>query len=102
MNTLALQPFRLHTSLMSSITLKNIPKHLHAAYKRRAARHARSLQSEILHTLNESLASAVSGEQEPPLSAEEVAGIVKSGRHGVTLGEMDAAVGQMFREEWKR
>jgi plasmid stability protein len=87
---------------MSSITLKNIPKHLHTAYKRRAARHARSLQSEILYTLSESLASSVSGEEEPRLSTEEVAGIVKPARQEVTLGEMDAAVNEMFREEWRK
>ena len=88
---------------MSSITLKNIPKHLHTAYKRRAAQHARSLQSEILHTLNESLASGGGAEErDSPLSVEDVAGIVKPSSQGVSLGDMDRAVAEMFREEWKR
>lgn len=88
---------------MASITLKNIPKHLHAAYKRRAAGHARSLQSEILHTLNEALASAGSPEaQEPSLCADEVAGMIKPFRRGVSLKEMDAAVSERFRKKWTR
>lgn len=83
---------------MSSITLKNIPEHLHLTYKRRAKRHARSLQAEILHTLGQS----VGGEaDEVPLSVDDVAGSIKPGAPQVSLEEMDRAVDAMFRREWK-
>ncbi|MFP4166668.1 MAG: FitA-like ribbon-helix-helix domain-containing protein [Opitutales bacterium] len=36
---------------MKSITLKNVPDGLHRAYRERAQRHARSLNREILQTL---------------------------------------------------
>jgi plasmid stability protein len=84
---------------MPSITLKNIPEHLHLTYKRRAKRHARSLQAEILHTLGQ---SAGAGADEASLSVDDVAGSIKPGKPQVSLEEMDRAVEAMFRREWKR
>lgn len=84
---------------MSSITLKNIPRHLHMAYKRRAKQHARSLQAEILHTLDQSIGEDPEDEQ---LDVDEVAGILMPERHGVTLADMDQAVDEMFRGQWRK
>jgi plasmid stability protein len=77
---------------MASITLKNIPEHLHLTYKRRAKRHARSLQAEILYTLGQS-ADVV--REEPPVSVEDVAGCIKSAKAHVSLQEMNPAVDAM-------
>ncbi len=83
---------------MPSITLKNIPEHLHLAYKRRAKQHARSLQAEILHTLGQSVDETVDNRV---LSVEEVAGCIEPAKSQVTLEEMDSAVDVMFRQQWK-
>lgn len=83
---------------MASITLKNIPETLHATYKRRAKAHSRSLQAEILRTL----ASSASMEPAPdPLSPDEVAGMLKPRRKGVTLAEMNQAINQSLRDAWR-
>ena len=84
---------------MASITLKNIPEHLHLAYKRRARQHARSLQAEILYTLGQS-ADVV--REEPSVSVDDVAGCIKPVNRHVSLREMNPAVDAMFRNEWKR
>lgn len=84
---------------MSSITLKNIPRHLHLAYKRRAKKHSRSLQAEILHTLDLSVGE---DPEEGSTDVDEVAGILKPKKHGVTLDDMDRAVDDMFREQWHK
>ena len=84
---------------MASITLKNIPEHLHLAYKRRARQHARSLQAEILYTLGQ---SAEVAREEPLVSVDEVAGCIKPVKSHVPAQEMDRAVDGMFRDEWKR
>ena len=84
---------------MASITIKNIPEHLHLTYKLRAKQHARSLQAEILYTLGQS-ADVV--QEEPPVSIDDVAGCIKPVRPHVSLQEMTPAVDVMFREEWKR
>ncbi len=84
---------------MPSITLKNIPEHLHLTYKRRAKRHARSLQAEILHTLDQSAGSAL---ETHPLSVEEVAGCIQPKKRQASLAEMDRAVNSMFQEKWTR
>ncbi|HKK17278.1 MAG TPA: hypothetical protein VJ952_01245 [Opitutales bacterium] len=94
-----MQPFWLHLLIMASITLKNIPEHLHLTYKRRARQHARSLQAEILHTLGE---SAEVLRKEPLVSVDEVAGCIKPGKPRASLSEMDRGVDAMFREQWKR
>ena len=74
---------------MASITLKNIPESLHSAYKRRAKAHSRSLQAEILRTL------ASSASLEPvadSISVNEVAGMLKPKRQGVTVSEMKKGI----------
>jgi plasmid stability protein len=85
--------------VMASITLKNIPEHLHLTYKRRAKQHARSLQAEILHTLGQATGVAT---EELELSVDDVAGCIKPVKRHASLQEMDRAVDAMFREEWKR
>ncbi|TVP81688.1 MAG: hypothetical protein EA353_01320 [Puniceicoccaceae bacterium] len=84
---------------MASITLKNIPEHLHLTYKQRARRHARSLQAEILHALGESAGIAT---DEPALSVDDVAGSLIPRVPHASLEQMDRAVDAMFRGEWKR
>lgn len=84
---------------MPSITLKNIPEHLHLAYKRRAKQHARSLQAEILYTLGQ---SAEIAQEEPPVSVDDVAGCIKTVTPHASLQEMDRKVDALFREEWRR
>ena len=37
---------------MPTITLKNVPKNVHAALKQRAKRHKRSLNQEVIHCLD--------------------------------------------------
>ena len=96
---LDLQPFWLQVVGMSSITLKNIPEHLHLTYKQRARRHSRSLQAEILHTLGESANVAT---DEPSLSVDDVAGSIKPQKPHASLQEMDRSVDTMFRREWER
>lgn len=93
-----MQPFWLHLNNVPSITLKNIPEHLHLTYKRRAKRHARSLQAEILHTLGR---LADESADDPVLSVEEVAGMIKPAATQVSLDEMDRGVDAMFRRQWK-
>ena len=83
---------------MASITLKNIPEPLHCAYKRRAKAHSRSLQAEILRTLARSVAEPEGAEE---LAVEDVAGMLKPQRKGVTVREMDEAIDRSLRESWK-
>jgi plasmid stability protein len=83
---------------MASITLKNIPEHLHLTYKRRARQHARSLQAEILYTLGQ---SAEVVREEPQVSVDEVAGCIKPAKSHILVKEMHRGVDAMFREEWK-
>lgn len=83
---------------MASITLKNIPESLHATYKRRAKAHSRSLQAEILRTL----ASSASIEPMPdPLKPDQVAGMLKPRRKGISLAEMNQGIDQSFRDTWR-
>ena len=84
---------------MSSITLKNIPEHLHLTYKRRARQHARSLQAEILHTLGQ---FAGSEPDDTTATVEEVAGCIKlTTKRYVSLEAMNEAVDAKFRREWR-
>jgi len=83
---------------MASITLKNIPDSLHAAYKRRAKLHSRSLQEEILQTWDRAVSVAEEGYQ---LSVDEVAGMLKPGCKGVSVTEMDAGISRYLKESWK-
>ncbi len=83
---------------MASITLKNIPEHLHAIYKRRAAAHHRRLQAEIYRTL----ALHASGpEGNNSVSIDDVAGMLKPRRKGVRIEDMKPGVDRMFQESWK-
>ncbi len=83
---------------MASITLKNIPESLHSVYKRRAKAHSRSLQAEILRTL----ANSASLEPETDtLSMDQVAGMLKPQRKGVTVAEMDQGIAQSLRDSWR-
>lgn len=45
-------------TLMPSITIKDIPRHVHLRLKERARRNRRSLQQEILLTLEQSVTSS--------------------------------------------
>ena len=45
------------TNAMLTLTLKNIPAHLHASLKESAAKHRRSLNSEILTRLERDVAA---------------------------------------------
>lgn len=83
---------------MASITLKNIPESLHLAYKRRAKAHARSLQSEIIHTLAHGVTQQNEGEG---LKVEEVAGMLKPRIKGVTIQKMNERIDQALRKSWK-
>ncbi len=83
---------------MPSITLKNIPEPLHCVYKRRAKAHARSLQAEILHTLACNVSTADEANQ---LTVDDVAGMLKPQRKGVTIQQMDQGLEQSLRESWK-
>ena len=83
---------------MASITLKNIPDQLHAAYKRRAHANARSLQLEIIHTLSR---NANLPPETGAADIEAVAGMLKPGRKGVTVEDMREGVDQHFRKTWK-
>lgn len=94
-----MQPEWLHLYVMASITLKNIPEHLHLAYKRRAKQHARSLQAEILYTLGQSADGAW---EQPPVNIDDVAGCIKPAKRQVSPQEMNLAADVMFRNEWKR
>jgi plasmid stability protein len=49
--------WRNHNGCMASITLKSLPVSLHRALKTRAARHKRSLNSEVIATLENSVAA---------------------------------------------
>jgi plasmid stability protein len=83
---------------MASITLKNIPEPLHCAYKRRAKAHSRSLQAEILQTLARSVAAPDEAGQ---LEVEDVAGMLKPKRKGVTIQQMEKGIDQWLRKSWK-
>jgi plasmid stability protein len=83
---------------MASITLKNIPESLHSTYKRRAKAHSRSLQAEILRTLASSASLEPATES---LSVDDVAGMLKPRRRGVTIPEMNKGIDQSLRDSWK-
>ena len=82
---------------MPSITLKDIPVHLHETYKRRAKVHRRSLQAEILSTL---AAHASLPAEEATVSIAEVAGMLKPKRKGVGVEDMNRAVAELARKSW--
>ncbi|MFU8892157.1 MAG: FitA-like ribbon-helix-helix domain-containing protein [Luteolibacter sp.] len=83
---------------MASITLKNIPEPLHCVYKRRAKAHSRSLQAEILHTLAKHVATT---DEDAKLAVEDVVGMLKPQRKGVTIQQMHHGIDQSLRKSWK-
>lgn len=83
---------------MPSITLKDIPAHLHETYKRRAKAHRRSLQAEILSTL---ATHASLPADDSTVSIAEVAGMLRPERKGVSVQDMDKAVEELARKSWK-
>lgn len=84
---------------MASITLKKIPDRLHRDFKRRALANRRSLQAEIILTLEQSLGADVGADA---LDVGAVAGMLKPRRKGVSVDEMKTAVETEFRKQWKR
>jgi plasmid stability protein len=54
--------------LMPTITLRNLPPHLHERLKERAARHRRSINSELIHIIEQ----AVEGSSTPAQILERV------------------------------
>lgn len=93
--TLSSRTTRSHEAL---IGLKNIPEPLHSAYKRRAKAHSRSLQAEILQTLARGVAAP---HETDALAVDDVAGMLKPQRKGVTIREMNEAIDRSLRESWK-
>jgi plasmid stability protein len=83
---------------MASITLKNIPESLHCAYKRRAKANSRSLQSEILQILSSCVTMA---DDAGELAIDDVAGMLKPQRKGVTVPQMEEGINRSLRESWK-
>ena len=83
---------------MASITLKEIPERVHRDFKRRARANRRSLQAEIIRTLEDSLGKPGLGEE---LSVAEVAGMLKPKRKGVSVAGMHAAIERETKRQWK-
>lgn len=83
---------------MASITLKNIPEPIHSAYKRKAEVNLRSMQAEILLALAQGIDAT---DAAFCLNVDDVAGMLKPQRKGITVREMDDAINQSMRESWK-
>lgn len=94
------QPFWLSMVYdMASITLKKIPERLHRSYKARAIANRRSLQAEILRTLEQSLGQ---GDEGDAIEVSLVAGMLKPKRKGVTVEAMKTALDAAVIEQWNR
>ena len=63
---------------MPSLTIKNLPEHLYDRLKETAARHRRSLNSEVIHRLEASLGAA-------PLGVAELLDRARAVRERATL-----------------
>lgn len=83
---------------MASISLKNIPEHLHCTYKRRAKAHSRSLQAEVLFTFAQGVAMQ---DEVSQLAVADVAGMLKPQTKGVTISQMNKGIDQWLKESWK-
>lgn len=83
---------------MASITLKKLPEQLHRDFKQRALANRRSLQAEIIRTLEESVGRAEPGDY---LSVDDVAGMLKPEKKRVSVSEMEAAVERESVRRWK-
>jgi plasmid stability protein len=84
---------------MASITLKKIPDRLHRSFKARAKANHRSLQAEIIRTLEQSLGEGSEGDA---IDVSLVAGMLKPNRKGVTIEAMKTALDADLRKRWKR
>lgn len=93
------QPFWLFIVYgMSSITLKHIPERLHHDYKRRAQANRRSLQAEIIRTLEQAAGQSEDGDY---VTIDSVAGMLKPRGKNVSIAAMKEAVDQELKRRWK-
>ena len=84
---------------MASITLKKIPERLHRSFKARASANHRSLQAEIIRTLEQSLGQR---DEADAIEVSQVAGMLKPKRKGVTLEEMQTGLDADLKKQWNR
>lgn len=84
---------------MASITLKKIPDRLHRSFKARASANHRSLQAEIVRTLEQSLGQ---GDEVDAIDVSLVAGMLKPKRKGVTVEAMKTELDADVKEQWNR
>lgn len=84
---------------MASITLKKIPDRLHRSFKARARANHRSLQAEILRTLEQSLGQGDAGDA---VDVSLVAGMLKPKRKGVAVEAMKTALDADVKKKWNR
>lgn len=84
---------------MPSITLKKIPDRLHRSFKARAQANHRSLQAEIVRTLEQSLGQ---GEDGDAIDVSMVAGMLKPKRKGVTVEAMKTALDADVKKKWNQ
>ena len=84
---------------MASITLKKIPDRLHRGFKARASANHRSLQAEIVRTLEQSLGQGDDGDA---IDVSLVAGMLKPKRKGVTVEAMKSALDADVKKKWNR
>lgn len=84
---------------MPSITLKKIPDRLHRSFKARAKANHRSLQAEIVRTLEQSLGQ---GEDGDAIDVSMVAGMLKPKRKGVTVEAMKTALDADVKKKWNQ
>lgn len=84
---------------MASITLKKIPDRLHRSFKARASANHRSLQAEIVRTLEQSLGQS---DDVDAIDLSLVAGMLKPNRKGVSIEAMKSALDADVKNKWKR
>lgn len=84
---------------MPSITLKKIPDRLHRSFKARAKANHRSLQAEIVRTLEQSLGQ---GDEGDAIDVSLVAGMLKPKRKGVTVEAMKTALDADVKKKWNQ
>lgn len=84
---------------MASITLKKIPDRLHRSFKARAKANHRSLQAEIVRTLEQSLGQ---GDEGDAIDVSLVAGMLKPKRKGVTVEAMKTALDADVKKKWNQ
>ncbi len=84
---------------MASITLKKIPARLHRDFKSRARANHRSLQAEIVRTLEEAIGHS---EGDGAVEVDAVAGMLKPKRRGLTIEGIKSALDADIRRQWKK